>query len=139
MKKSISIALVFFVVLASMHIKVATHFCGGKIAATKVSFTGKTASCGMEADERTNSATKSIFTTHCCYNEISVYAVDNNYTPSEFHFKKVSHIIIHPVFTFEEFSLLLYDHSSFIAINTSPPCNFAANAVSKSDICVFRI
>ena len=30
------------------HISVATHYCGGQIAASRVTLTGKLASCGME-------------------------------------------------------------------------------------------
>jgi hypothetical protein len=45
--------------LSGMHISLATHYCQGKIAATKFSFYGEKASCGME-DYESGSPVKGI-------------------------------------------------------------------------------
>jgi len=47
-----------------MHISIATHFCGDRISATKLSVSGELASCGMEGVLKTivNKANMIIFT-----------------------------------------------------------------------------
>ena len=139
MKKFVSILFALFILLAGMHLTVATHFCGEKIAATRVSFTGHLASCGMESDSKINPSSETNFAAHCCDNEISVYAVDNNYTPTEFHGKEIIQNLLHEFYLPAVFS---YEHqyiSSLNLTNASPPCDFSANAVNMADICVFRI
>jgi hypothetical protein len=139
MKKLVSISLGLFMLLASMHLTVATHFCGERIAATRVSFTGHLASCGMESDEATIPSSETNFAAHCCDNEISVYAVDNNFAPSEFHAPEIPQSIQHEFYVPAGVS---FEHKYLTSLgltNASPPRNFSANAVSTAGICVFRI
>jgi len=139
MKKYFTILLAILILFSGMHFTIATHFCGGEIAATKVSLTGKEASCGMAHDEKSKSYSETSFSSNCCENEISVYSVDNNYAPSAFHFKEITQNILHEFYIPEGFSF----HSTFPSLskytNVSPPDCFLANAVSMADICVFRI
>jgi hypothetical protein len=139
MRKLFSILFAVFILLTGMHFTVASHFCGERVAATKVSLTGKMASCGMESDLKTNTSLKTSLTAHCCDNDISVYSVDNNYMPSVFHFKEVAQPIIHEFyipggFSFRKDSALLTN-----PINVSPPYHYLSSAVCMADICVFRI
>jgi len=60
MRKLSSISLAILILLAGMHITIATHFCGGEIAATKVSLAGIAASCGMESDKNTGASSEVI-------------------------------------------------------------------------------
>jgi hypothetical protein len=138
MRKLFSIIFALFILLTGMHFTVASHFCGGKVAATKVSLTGKMASCGMESDLKTNTPLKTSLTSHCCDNDISVYSVDNNYMPSVFHFKEVAKPILHVFYIPGGF----YFHADFPLltnlINVSPPYQYLASAVCMADICLFR-
>ena len=121
-----------------MHFNLATHFCEGEIAAVKVSFTGESASCGMANDK--NSQLPGVnFKDHCCDNQDSVFAVDNNYSPSFSVFK----VFPQPV-------LQVFDIPASVAFNTlaslshsnisiSPPDNILVESVSLTKICVFRI
>lgn len=139
MRKIFSILFPLIILLAGMHVTVATHFCGGKIAATRLSFSGRLASCGMASDAKTNASSAANYTAHCCDNVISHYAVDNNYKPADFHAKEIQPQVLHDFYVADVFSLKPKYPSSFNLTNTGPPRSFSANAVSMADICVFRI
>jgi hypothetical protein len=122
-----------------MNFTVATHYCGGKIAATKVSFTGEEASCGMISDHKTDNPGETQISSKCCDDEIAVYKIDSDYSPSSFHFNDISQNILQefhipPGFAFQSPVSLLT-----IPANVSPPDCFMANAVRMANICVFRI
>jgi hypothetical protein len=139
MKKFFAIAIASLVLLSGMHFTVATHYCGGKIAATRVSVLGKMASCGMVHDEKSGTSPKCSFSSNCCENKISVYSTDNNYTPSAFHFKVITQYSLHDYYLPRGFSFYT-DFSSLGKLTAiSPPDKFLANTVSISEICVFRI
>jgi hypothetical protein len=139
MKKLVSISFALFILLAGMHLTVATHFCGGEIAATRVSFTGHLASCGMESDAKTIPYSETNFAAHCCDNQISIFAINNNFIPAEFHAQEITQNMQHEFYIRAGFSFEHKYLSSLGLTNASPPCNFSANAVSTAGICVFRI
>jgi hypothetical protein len=139
-KKFYSISLAFLILLAGMHLTFAVHYCGGIIAASKISVSGKLASCGMEGIENTCPlpGDRLNLKTHCCDDEISIYQINNTYTPS---FSNITHITQNVL---QIFSLPVNDtFQSFFPKNTlltsvSPPGKFFTSAVSLIDICVFR-
>jgi hypothetical protein len=138
MKKFLTIPLALLILLSGMHFTVATHYCGGSLAATRLSFSGKQATCGMNMHKSENT-TETQISRQCCDDKIAVYQVDNNYSPSTFHLKDLSHTVLHEFFAPEGFSF----QSHILAItnhtNSSPPDYNRANAVRMADICVFRI
>lgn len=139
MKKLISISFAFLILLSGMHLTIATHFCGGELAATKVSFSGELASCGME--EATNQCTSpdKHLAASCCKNEVSALSVDHNYAPT-FSFLKVFSQPVLQVFTVPvSFQVLSLTALNFINTDVNPPGLFLASAVSLPKICVFRI
>jgi hypothetical protein len=138
MKKLFSISFAFLILLSGMHLSIATHTCGGEIAAVKWSFTGEKATCGMEESTENCPAEKSV-STNCCHNEVSVYAVDNNYSASSIQFQKVSQKLLQVFAVPVTFSLNSFSETIFINTIGNPPENLLATAVSISDICVFRI
>jgi len=139
MKKYYTILLALLILFSGMHFSIATHFCGGEIAATKVSISGKEASCGMTHDVNPIASSVTHLASNCCENKISVYSVDNNYSPSAFQFKEISQNILHVFYIPEGFSFQSNYTSLTNLTNVSPPDNDMANAVSMADICVFRI
>jgi hypothetical protein len=139
MKKFLTIPLALLILLSGMHFTVASHYCGGNLAATKLSFSGKQATCGMIMGHPSQNQTETRISRHCCDDKIAVYQVDNNYSPSAFHLKDITHILLHEFsfpegFSFQSAVLALTPHT-----NTSPPDYCMANAVRIADICVFRI
>ncbi len=137
MKKFFTIPLALLILLSGMHFTFATHYCGGKIAATKVSLSGEEATCGMIHGSDNSSETR--ISRHCCDDELVVYKIDSDYSPSSFQFKEITLPILLEFHIPVKFSL----HSDLSSVtNTlfgSPPDYNPANAVSMADICVFRI
>ncbi|MFZ0283138.1 MAG: hypothetical protein WAL29_15920, partial [Bacteroidales bacterium] len=48
MKRILSIPLVLLIAFSGISLKLATHYCGGNVVDTKVSLSGRHATCGME-------------------------------------------------------------------------------------------
>jgi hypothetical protein len=122
-----------------MHMTVATHCCNGEMSATKVSFGGKLATCGMESDEKSYSSSETNISLDCCKNEISVYSVDSDFAPSEFQFNEIVQVIPQEYVIPDGFFCHFNDFLSLNITNASPPTDFLSNAVSMADISVFRI
>ena len=125
--------------LSGMQLTISTHYCGGELADSKVSVLGQIASCGMESatDECTQPGNH--VKSSCCNDNVSVYAVDHNYSPSFTGFKAFSQTVLQ-VFTISENSTL---HSitplGQLFTDVSPPGSLLVHAVSLPKICVFRI
>jgi len=121
-----------------MHLTVATHYCGGTFAASKISVSGKLASCGMEGTEDTCPLPGDHLKSHCCDDEVTVYAIDGNYTPS-FQDITVNTLSVMQSFTLPvnlTFHSIISKRTLFA--NYHPPDNLLSSAVSLADICVFR-
>lgn len=139
MKRGTSIALVLLMIAATLHFSVATHYCGGKIAASKVSLTGKLANCGMESSEKELPLSGLYFSKHCCDDVLISIITDNNYIPS---FSIVQNSFQHN-FQISGVPAGYPVHSVAVSksiyTNTSPPGVMMFTNVDLSDICVFRI
>jgi len=138
MKKLFSILFAALILLSGMHLSLATHYCGGEVSAVKVSFTHQKASCGMCTEEAT-STDKSVTNESCCKDEMSFYAVDNNYSPSTLQINHSANQLLQ-VFDIPKTIGIQFIHTnSATNTNVQPPGNYIASAVSLPDICVFRI
>ena len=82
MKKGFSILLSLVLILSGVHVTVSTHFCGGKVAASEVSLSGKLATCGMEDNMSACPLQGQNIKSHCCEDIVTIYGIDNNYTSS---------------------------------------------------------
>ncbi len=121
------------------HISVATHYCGGQIAASKVTLTGKLASCGMEGPEKELPFPGESFSKHCCDDVITICETDSNYMPS-FSFVPESYQNDFQILS----ALTVLSNNSFTGLdsfytNVSPPGALMSTDVDLSGICVFRI
>jgi hypothetical protein len=139
MKKITSISLVILLIGALLHISVATHYCGGKNIGSRVSVTGKLASCGMEGSENLLPYSGYNLSNHCCDNVIKFCGTDRNYVPSFYSvqesFQNNYQICTIPV----EISGNSFSGSIPIITDVSPPGALMSTSVDLSDICVFRI
>lgn len=139
MKKIVSILLSLVTLAAVIHFSVATHYCGGKIAATKVSLTGRLASCGMEDDDNDLPLTGPHYTTHCCDNILVFLGINSNYFPS-FASVPESHQPLQQTFNIPvDLTHLTLTSVNSIYTSVSPPDISLSTSVDLSDICVFRI
>jgi hypothetical protein len=138
MKKFLSIFFAFLILLTGVHLTFANHYCGGTLAASKISISGELASCGMEGTENKCSNPGDHLKSHCCDDEVSVYAIDNTYAPSF----SVSTDVIQKVL--QVFTLPVSEiFHSFLPENTllsdaGPPDKLFTSIVNLADICVFR-
>ena len=139
MKKVISISLTFLMLTAMLHLSVATHFCGGKIAASKISLTGKLATCGMNDNEKNLPPSGSHYTSYCCENVLATYGINNIYFPSfsSFHESSQMHYQVLSVSNNHNIQSLKSVNSIYTSV--SPPDILFSSSVDLSDICIFRI
>jgi len=138
MKKVFSILMVCLFLISGMHVTIATHFCGGVVAASKISLSGELASCGMEGTENSNTVPGNYLTSNCCQDKVLVYNIDDNYTPSVSVIKELSNNILQVFYIPLSFSF--YSFSAFNSlISGGPPGNFLADAVGQAVLCIFRI
>jgi hypothetical protein len=139
MKKVISISLSILMLIAVLHLSLATHYCGGTIAASTISLSGKLASCGMVDDQKDLPQTGLSLTTHCCDNVLTSYGINSIFFPT---FSFVQELYQHH----SEVFIIHFDltHNSIASIktnstNVSPPGAPSASRVNLSDICILRI
>jgi hypothetical protein len=138
MKKLFAISFAFLILLSGMHLSIATHICGGEVAAVKWSFSGEKATCGMEGAKQKCPSHNGI-ASNCCQNQIIVYSVDNNYNPSSLQIKEVTKNLLQVFDIPVSISLNSFIASSSIRNNVIPPNIVLTSAVSLADICIFRI
>jgi hypothetical protein len=138
MKKTFSILLAVMFLLSGMHLSLATHLCGGEVAAVKWSFSHQLGGCGMKADHEALSTERTIGQA-CCQDIISIYSVDGQYQFSSLQMK-ASTIHLLQIFGIPVRIGIAF-HSSFAFFNTivHPPGQLLTSAVDLTDIGVFRI
>jgi len=139
MRKGISILFALVMILSGTHFTVAKHFCGGELVDTKLSLSGKLATCGMASDNERSPASGIEIKNHCCDNKVSTIGIINNYIPS---ITLVNENIDVQFFSFHlPVNLFLSSQVNFnsISANISPPGKIPLTTVSLDDICVFRI
>ena len=139
MKKILSISVALLMLLSGLQLTISRHYCGGELADAKVSLTGHVASCGMETATDDCSQPGNHVKSSCCNNQVSVYEVDHNYSPSFTEYKAFAQSVLQ-VFVIPE-NITFHSLTSFSNFYTdvSPPDFLPANAVSLPKICVFRI
>jgi hypothetical protein len=138
MKKVFSILMAFLILISGMHLSVASHFCGGELAAVKWSLSGKLATCGMEKDANTPDNQESI-ASDCCHNQLAFCKTDYNFDISSIQLKQPSFKIIKMMVATE--NLIAYSPAKTFSnfTNVIPPGQISSSTVSITDICVFRI
>ena len=139
MKKGTSISLMLLMIAAMLNISVATHYCGGTVAASKVSLTGILADCGMEDNEKDLPPSGTLFSKHCCEDIVTYCGTDSNYTPS-FHSIPESYQYNFQT-PYMPDGLSVNGGSNLIRFytNVNPPGVLMSTSVDLTAICVFRI
>ena len=127
------------IILSGMHLSIATHLCDGELAAVKWSVLDEKASCGMNMVQQTNPTKKSYNAESCCKDEISFYAVDNNYQTSTIQINKPGDQILQVFYIPTTLGIEFVNAKSTTHTHVQPPGKFIASAVSLPDICVFLI
>lgn len=82
--KGIFAIIIGVVMLASgMTVSIDRHYCGGELVGTKISVSGKLASCGMEKVQSDCPNQPSI-DKKCCDDQITFYRISSKYLPEYF-------------------------------------------------------
>jgi len=139
MKKLLSISLALLMLLSGMQITISMHYCGGELADSKVSLTGHLASCGMEGETDECTQPGNHVESSCCNNQVSVYALDQNYSPSFSEFKAFPQSVLQVFTVPENSSFHSKSATNITSTDAGPPENTLVNAVSLPKICVFLI
>jgi len=139
MKKAGSILFSLLMLAVMFHVSVATHYCHGNLAGSKISLSGELASCGMEGDGENLPLPLTQLESHCCDDVVVVYGINNIYIPS-FSAITDSYQDNYKIFSFP-LELPVNSVKVFQSLYTSvsPPDELLSTSVDLSDICVFRI
>lgn len=81
MKSLLSISLTLLLLLTGVNVKIASHYCGGRISDVKISLTGEAASCGMEHKPATIPS-EGLISPHCCDDVVSSVYLSADYVPA---------------------------------------------------------
>ncbi len=137
MKKIFTIIIAAMMLASGMRITIDRHYCGGKLADTKISLSGKLASCGMETQEQ-SCANQLLTDSKCCEDQVSYYGFGSKYFPEYF---KLSHSLTgKSVSTTPALNPVLgsFEPYGFIT-QVMPPGDKPNLHLSLSQICVLRI
>jgi hypothetical protein len=139
MKKVISISLTFLMLTALLHFSVATHYCGSTVAGSRISLSGKLATCGMESGENDLPLTGLHFTRHCCDNVLVFCGINGFYFPS-FSFVPESYQTNFKIFSIPAgISVNTTDYLKSAYTSAGPPDILISSSVDLARICILRI
>jgi hypothetical protein len=136
MKKVFTILIASIMLASGMKVSINHHYCGGQLAATKISVTGKLASCGMETQDHKNSNQLS-FENKCCEDHLSDFSISNIFIPEQFRLLHQSVVKDIPSAPGLNVIFNSFDHYDF-NIRVLPPGDELSSCVSLSEICVLR-
>jgi hypothetical protein len=125
--------------MGMLHISIANHYCGGKIATSKVSSSGLLANCGMEVTDIQTPHSGNNFTKRCCNDVVISYIIDSYYVhsfsviPGSYQYK--FQILGIPALS----SFYSVTNLKLLNTNVIPSRVLMSTHVDLSDICVFRI
>lgn len=142
MKKGVSILIVLVIIFSGVNFTIATHYCGGRVAATKVSLSGKLASCGMQETEESCPLPGNHLTSHCCDNKLTTIGIVNNYTvPVLVSIQKDNtQNLLYKNYSPVNQSFNIISVSNNLCTNMHhPPWKLLTTEVSPDKICVFLI
>lgn len=122
----------------SMEVTLDRHFCGGKVVDTKMVLNEKRATCGMEQDGQVCTNIIS-FREKCCYNELSVFGLNDYSIASLLTIDKPFYSVIHILFYAPEVRLFNLLRTTGTISDTGPPDFDPFLPDQQSRLCIFRI
>jgi hypothetical protein len=139
MKTILSIPLALLLLFTGINVNIASHYCGGKLSAVKVSLNGERASCGMEQQSGAKPS-EDLFSRHCCDDVISSVCISLNYVPASYLSipyagQDINHIFI----TQDQLLISRPVHLSILSGSRRPPGKFSPSSVEQQVICLFQI
>lgn len=139
MKKIIPVSLMLLMLIALLHFSVATHYCSGTEAGSRISLSGKLATCGMESGDNDLPLTGLHFTRHCCDNVLVFCGINGFYFPS-FSFVPESCQTNFKIFSIPAgISVNTTGYLKTTYTSAGPPDILSSSSVDLASICILRI
>jgi hypothetical protein len=138
MKTLLSIPLVILILFTGINVEFSTHYCGGSVAAIKISLNGEIATCGMESGIDNYSA-QQILRNHCCDNIASIYSICNIFSSSSFNIEEQGSSFTNLLFSSVAYKCDFDIPDITIFNKIKPPGNYYQNRVDLPVLCIFRI
>jgi hypothetical protein len=139
MRRLISIPLIMLLTFSGISVTVAKHYCGGYLAATKLSFNGELATCGMEGEGLSHHSSGINLKTHCCDDVVTSVGIFNDYIPALSFVPDYFQYDIQVFKTPEKSPLPSFPVLQSNYTNEIPPGVLMSTHVDLSDICIFRV
>jgi len=137
MKKSLAILFAVILFASWMQVSIDHHYCGGQLADTRISLTGKMASCGME-QSGPDCPLNTFFDQKCCEDKICYYSINTNYYSEYLNLTQTA-----PgrdlIPADKDILLSSIPFNPFLIDWVLPPGDYLSSAVTQSGICIFRI
>jgi hypothetical protein len=137
MKRIFAILILPFMLASGIQVSIDHHYCGGILAATNISVTGKLASCGM-AEKEQNCSGHASFDKKCCEDKLSYYGINCKFVPENYKLSipfPGKDIPAAPAIS----AALNYTHELKISSWVLPPGDNLNTGILLSKICVSRI
>lgn len=137
MKGAFTILIGVFMLTSGMTVSIDKHYCGGELAETKLSFSGRLASCGME-DVHNDCPNQPYMDNKCCDDLLTFYRISSKYIPEYFKLSYTAYFKDIP--SAPECNALF--RGPYMDVYRSwelPPGEKLKSAPSLSEICVYRI
>jgi hypothetical protein len=136
MKKVFAILVTVILLVSGMEISLDRHYCGDRLAAVKISFSGKMATCGMVQSCPVSSDHQGIHN-RCCEDKLTFYNLSNKYYPEYFK-------LTEPATSFNFINTSLFNYTSGDQFKNQvswvlPPGESFVTRLTQPEICVFRI
>lgn len=137
MRKLLSILLSIIFFLSTFHFTLSMHYCGGAVAAVKLSLSSTNATCGMEKD---NLLIKNGYHNNCCKNKVTSLFITENFTSGSYanpYFITLFAGLIHLPFGISFYSVESFQKDSGNIY--PPPGRYISSNHLQEDICIFRV
>jgi hypothetical protein len=135
MKKVVSIPLMILILFSGITINLASHYCMDSLVSSRISFSGKLATCGMEDHGDRKAGINAV---NSCANISHSYTLNTNYFPS---FEKNTVKLVPVISDIINIAVCLPENTDSVqgAYLIQPPGFFSPNNVDREIICVYRI
>ncbi len=137
MKGIFAILIGVVMLVSGMTVSIDKHYCGGELVETKLSFSGKLASCGME-DLQNECPDQPYMDKVCCSDQLTLYRIGSNYIPEYFMLSFTADFKDIPSAP-ECNTLFRGPYMDVYRTWELPPGENLKSAPSLSEICVYRI
>lgn len=136
MRKIVAIPLIILILFTGITVNLAAHYCGGSFIASRISFSGKLATCGMDhtGPEKPGISEAD----HTCQDFTSSYTFSGNYVPASVNYVN-QYLVIQPAGSPPDIILNSTIQVAELIDAGRPPGIYNPGDVDLEVICIFRI